>query len=306
MTIQPTINLTVTPEQQAAADAFKPGVYDLTPDEYHADPVPGGSLSSTGVRKLTHPSVPARFKYDLDHPAAPKSTFELGTAAHTLVLGKGAGIARIDADSWRTNAAKDAAAEARAEGKVPLLDHDYLIVEQMAKAIKAHPFAAKLLSGAAGKSEQALIWRDARTGVMCRAMIDFLRDPHPDRRTILTDYKTAADASEEGFAKAMHNYGYHQQAPWYRDGVKALGLDGSGEEPVFLYVVQEKSAPYLVNVVQPDPTAMMIGAHLNRLAVDTYKECKASGVWPGYGTEPKMISLPSYVERQYEKEPWMT
>lgn len=36
----------------------EPGVYDLPAEVYHADPVEGGSLSSTGARKLLPPSCP--------------------------------------------------------------------------------------------------------------------------------------------------------------------------------------------------------------------------------------------------------
>jgi hypothetical protein len=281
----------------------EPGVYEISDEDYHRDPVPGGSLSSTGARKLIHPSTPARFKYDLDHPQPPSENLELGQAAHSVVLGKGAQIIVIDAPDWRTKAAREDRDAARAEGKIPMLPHDYAIVMEMAAAIKAHPFAGKLLASNHGAPERALFWRDG--GIMRRAKLDWLRDPNLSRRTIVTDYKTACAADDESFAKSMHNYGYHQQAPWYLDGVEALDLTGNGEPPVFLFIVQEKKAPYLVNVFQPDPDSLAIGRHLNRLAIAEYKKCTESGVWPGYGTEPKMISLPPYIVRQYEKEPWM-
>lgn len=287
----------------ARVSITEPGVYELSNDEYHRDPVPGGSLSSTGARRLVHPSCPARFKYERDNPPPPKENLELGSAAHTMVLGKGDKIVIIDADDWRSKDARADRDDVRAEGKIPLLAHDYLVVMAMAAAIRAHPFAARMLNPESGTPERALFWQEG--GLWRRAMLDWLRTPSPNHRTIVTDYKTAVAADDESFSKAMHTYGYHQQAAWYLDGVKALGLDGNGEPPAFLFIVQEKKAPYLVNVIQPDPTALAIGAHLNREAILTYKECTASGIWPGYGTEPKMVPLPAYVERQYEKEAWM-
>lgn len=280
----------------------EPGVYDITNSQYHSDPVPGGSLSSSGARKLIAPSCPALFKYERENPPAPKDTFDFGSAAHTVVLGKGDQLAIIDASDWKTKAAREERDEAREEGKIPILFEDYLVVEAMAAQIRNHEFAAKLLAPAAGSPERALFWKDG--SIWRRALLDWLRDPRPDRRTIITDYKTARAADEDSFAKDMANYGYHQQADWYIDAVKALGLDGNGQPPVFLFIVQEKKAPYLVNVIQPDPTALAIGAYLNREALRTYKECTASGVWPGYGNEPKVVSLPAYVERQFEKEAW--
>src|SRR5207248_11468429 len=80
----------------------EPGVYDITNDVYHADPVPQGSLSSTGARQLTPPNCPALFKWQLDHPEPPNSVFDIGTAAHKLVLGDGPQIVEVDADDWRS------------------------------------------------------------------------------------------------------------------------------------------------------------------------------------------------------------
>jgi len=42
-----------TPEQAEERTVIRrPGLYDLPEHIYHADPVPGGSLSSTGARRL--------------------------------------------------------------------------------------------------------------------------------------------------------------------------------------------------------------------------------------------------------------
>ena len=64
-----------------------PGVYTLPADEYHADPVKGGSLSSSGARKILE--CPARFRWERDHPPVPTDAFNFGHAAHKLVLGAG-------------------------------------------------------------------------------------------------------------------------------------------------------------------------------------------------------------------------
>ncbi|MBO0827768.1 MAG: hypothetical protein J2P24_08300 [Streptosporangiales bacterium] len=53
-----------------AADVMitEPGVYNLPAAVYHADPVPGGSLSQSGAKKLLPPSCPALYRYWADHP----------------------------------------------------------------------------------------------------------------------------------------------------------------------------------------------------------------------------------------------
>ena len=275
------------------------GVYDLTSEEYHADPVPerlGGSLSASGSKKLLPPNCPAVFDYERHHGRPPKATFDFGHAAHELVLGIGAGIVSVDANDWRTKAAQEAKKAAHAEGKVPLLAEVVTVVEAMADAIRAHPIAAALLNPEHGKPEQAMFRQDEHEGVWLRSMLDWLPDSG-DGRMIVPDYKTAVSAAPERFRKAAADYGYHQQAAWYVDMVLALGL---AEDAAFVFVVQEKTAPYLVTVFEPDAQALRIGREMNRRAIDIYASCQSSGVWPGYSTEVELLSLPPWYVRQQE------
>lgn len=274
-----------------------PGVYQLDAATYHADPVAGGSLSSSGARKLLPPSCPARFRYELDHPPAPREHFNLGHAAHRLVLGDGPELVVVDADSWRTKAARQARDEAHAAGLVPLLAGDYDVVQAMADAIRAHPVAGRLFAPDAGTPEQALIWQDGPSGIWRRALLDWLPTPTPGRRTILLDYKTAASGDPDTLARAVHTYGYHQQAAWYLDGARSLGL--ADDEAAFLFVCQEKAPPYLVTIAELDITALRIGDLINRRALNVYAACVEADRWPGYaGDEIAHLSLPPWAEAQ--------
>lgn len=271
----------------------EPGVYNIGEDAYHADPVPCGSLSASGAKKLLPPSCPAIYAYERDHPPAPKRCFDLGAAAHKLVLGVGAELHCVDAADWRTNKAKAEAAEARLAGKVPLLAHEHAQVHDMAAALRRHKMAASLLNGEYGAPEQSLFWIDDRTGVWRRARLDWL--PTGGRRPIIADYKTSVSANPEEFRRSVHNYGYHLQTAWYRDAVTALGL---ADEPQFVFVIQEKTAPYLVSVVQLDVEAELRGAELAREAIDLYQRCTETGHWPSYSEdEIPQIGLPAYALR---------
>lgn len=283
----------------------QPGVYDIAEDHYHADPVPGGSLSNSGAKKLLPPSCPAKFAYEREHPPQPSAAMELGTAAHQIVLGAGPKVAIIDAENWRTNAAKDAAKEAREQGAVPLLIAEFDQVQAMAAAIRAHPLASVLFNpDAGGRPEQSMFWQDAEFGIWRRARLDWLPDWHGYGRLIVPDYKTCARADRASVAKAVYDYGYYRQGPWYCDGVRALGL---AEDPAFVFVLQETTPPYLVTVGDLDPDAEDYGRAMNRLACEVYRDCTESGIWPGYGDsddgQPRIarISLPPYAARQLEE-----
>lgn len=284
-----------TPTAVGPVRITKPGVYDIDAEAYHRDPVPGGSLSSTGARKLLAPSCPAKFRWDQTHPQAPKDEFDLGTAAHKLVLGNGPNIVKVDADSWRTNAAKDEAAQIRAEGGVPLLPREYEQVHAMAAALRRVPIAAALLAAHTGQPERSLFWIDQATGVWCRARPDWLPTYVADR-SIVADYKSAHSADPEKFARSVLDFGYHQQADWYLSGMRALGL--GTERNAFLFIVQEKTPPYIVSVIGLAELYLALGAARNRKALETYRDCTRSGVWPGYtDDEVAYVSLPPWAER---------
>jgi hypothetical protein len=281
----------------ATTDTFQAGVYDIPEDVYHRDPVPGGSLSSSGARKLLPPSCPARFAWEREHPPPPRDVFDFGTAAHKLVLGAGKPLAVLDADDWRSKAAREWREGVRAEGCVPLLKAEHEQVQAMAAAIRAHPLASALLCRGDVQAEQSYFWQDAEFGIWRRARFDAFRQAGDGSRLMITDYKTTASADPVSFAKSVANFGYHQQAAWYLDA--ADGCHGAATDAAFLFVAQEKAPPYLVTVSQLDGDAIRAGDALNRAAMERYRDCTESGIWPGYQPENviALITLPPWARR---------
>ncbi|OZC59234.1 hypothetical protein CH276_22565 [Rhodococcus sp. 06-470-2] len=279
------------------APPSKNGVYDGISDAvYHGD---RNSLSSSGARRILDES-PAKFRYEQDHPSAPKKIFDFGHAAHARVLGVGAELRAIPPKLLASNGAastKDAKAfiaEARAAGAVPLKPEEYQQVVDMATALLEHPIARNLFTSE-GQAEQSLYYDDPITGVRLRARPDWMT--RPASRLLLVDYKTTASAEPEAFARHACSYGYHQQDPWYVDGVKAVGLD---DDPAFVFVAQEKTAPYLVSVTQFDADSADLGRRRNRKAIDLYARCVANDHWPSWDRDVYPISLPKWAFTQEE------
>jgi hypothetical protein len=163
-----------------------PGVYDMPAEQYHARP----ELSSSGMRALLPPGCPAKFHWDQLNPPEPKDEFDFGHVAHKLVLGEGEQIEVLDFDSFRTADARAAKIQAYREGKIPILEREFLKAKAMALEVRKHPKARGLF--AYGKPEQSLFWRDAATGVDMRARVDWLREPREGRRLKIVDYKGLA------------------------------------------------------------------------------------------------------------------
>ena len=277
----------------------QPGVIDGMPDDiYHADP----ALSYSGAKLLLPPSCPAKYKYQRDHGRKSKAAWDLGHAVHKLVLGVGPEITVIEADDWRTNAAKAQRAEAYAAGAVPLLRKDYEPLAGMVASVRAHPLASSLLDPGNGTPEVSLFHTDERTGVNLRSRLDFL--PHSrDGRMILPDLKSAASAEPVAFARSAAAYSYHVQSVFYQDMVTGLGL---AEAVAFVFVVVETEPPHLVSVRQLDDEAERIGRALKQQAIDIFAECTATDTWPGYSAsdQVELIQLPRYYVRQHEDQTW--
>ncbi|MEV4335719.1 PD-(D/E)XK nuclease-like domain-containing protein [Streptomyces sp. NPDC049590] len=267
----------------------EPGIHDMTNEEYHAHRY---ALSSSGARTLITAS-PAHFRYEQDHPQLPKKVFDIGNAAHKLVLGQGPELVRIDADEWRTNAVKAEVAAVRAAGNVPLKPAEYQMVHDMADALRRHPVASRLFDPEHGTPERSLFWRDDRTGVMRRARLDWLPNPRSGR-LIIPDYKTCVSAHPEKLQRVIEDLGYHQQDDTYRSACHALGI--ADDTAAFVFVCQEKTPPYVITVIEVNAAARRIGAARNRRALEIFAHCTATGYWPGYSDDVVPVALPPWAE----------
>lgn len=284
------------------------GAYSGMPESlYHRHE----ALSSSGAKKLTKPSTPAHFRQWRDAPQKPKKEFDIGSAAHTVVLGTGRPLHVVEAGSWVTKAAKEERELGRELGRIPVLEKEYEEVQAMADEIRRHPVASFLfqrqqweagqLIEATGTAEVSLFWRDEMAAVDKRCRLDWL----PSRLTaggvlLVPDYKTCVSAADEACDRALRDYRYHQQAQWNTEGVVSCGLNG-GAPVLFVFVFQEKSAPYLVNVRAVDPQTLKVAEWRNWQAAQLFRGCSESGVWPGYPDQIGHAQLP-YWELKRELE----
>lgn len=277
-----------------------PGVYNLPEHVYHQDPVPGGSLSSSGARRLLPPSCPALFHHWRGQQSTRTKAMDFGTAAHKRLLGVGAQIVVVDADDWRTKEAQRQKKEAHAAGAVPLLLRDYVRTREMEKKLRSHSVAGRLFTPGRGLVEQSLFWVDPEFEVWRRARLDLLIPGSDTEPLWVIDYKTTVALDKASMSSSMAKFGYAAQGAWYLDGIDAVGLTGPAGA-VFVLVFQMSEPPYLVRVAQPEPEAIQWGRVKNRKALETYRDCTKRDEWPGF-PEDEVVSLtnPRWVEYQLE------
>jgi hypothetical protein len=291
----------VTTATGAAVVIDTPGVYEMSDDVYHLDPVPGGSLSSSGARRLLEPSCPALFHH-WRHRAGPRTkAMDFGTVAHWRMLGVGSPIVVVDADDWKTKAAQKQRLAAHAAGRVPMLLKDYARTREMETALRADPDARNLFRPGVGAVEQSMFWLDFEFQTWRRARLDLVIPGDETHPMVIVDYKTTGAVDVASLAKTMVTYGYTQQGAWYIDAADALDLVPAAGV-VFVLVFQMSDPPYLVRVAQPEPEAIQWGRVKNRKAIDTYRECERTGVWPGYPRGVVSLAMPNWTERQLEHE----
>lgn len=270
-------------------------------DVYHADqvadqPTLSASIACTLIDKTPAHAFQAHPKLNpLFTAEAPKDHFDLGNVVHQILL-EGRDPADIvhvaeGFDDWKKQAARDERDQARATGKIPILAKQLDGVLAMTAAARAQ-LAASTASPApltGGQPEQTIVWDE--DGILCRSRIDYLRDDY----TAVDDVKTSARGADPGFfaRKTIYDHGYDLKAAMYLRAVKAV----SGIDAVWRWIVIDTAPPYLVSVVTPSDEVLAIGNAKLDKALEIWRDCLTSGIWPGYGSDVHVAEAPAWQTR---------
>ncbi len=282
---------------------MKTGVHEITQKAYHADPCAAPSLSCS-IGKIMLNQSPrhawtAHPRLNPDYEVEEKTQFDLGAAAHTMVLGSGEKIVPVYEKDWRKNAAKEQRDAARAEGKIPVLGTEMSEIKIMAAAAAAQLANHKDAHAAfeRGIPERAIVWQETTDHgtIWCRALIDYLPD---ERDRDIFDYKsTGTSANPDHFHRMIFDMGYDFQAAFYTRGLRAVA-DWTGRN--FCFVVQENKAPYALSVIGLGPEALALADRKVTMAIQEWGWCMAQDTWPGYPQETCWVEPPVYHSIRWE------
>lgn len=222
-----------------------------------------------------------------------KAAYDLGTAVHALLLEQRAPLDVIKIiegyDTWKSPKAREERDYWRDQGFVPLLsklfDDVVAMVAAAERQIGEHAASPALLSD--GKPEQTLVFE--LDGVACRSRVDWLRNDN----TVIEDLKTSSrSADPHQFSRNLYQHGYDVRASFYRRAVRAL----SGVDATFRWIVIETAAPYALSVVTPGPDVLALGDDKVDKALNLWRECLATDMWPGYDRRVATAELPVFEE----------
>jgi len=267
-----------------------PGIYrDLPLDQYHrGDICDGPSVSSTPLRLLFEKSpkhcwARSPLNHDRIEEEEPEH-FTLGRAAHHLVCGQVdfAGLFtvrpdRLEGEKWngnRTVCINWLKARKR-EGKTVLTSAQVDAIRGMAVALGEFPLMQQGILN--GLIERSLLWKDKETGLWLKARPDAIPSDSGD----FSDLKTTQSVLYRDLQAALANYGYVQQAALVLEGARALDIPAES----FTLVWVETKPPYCVRAQQLKDEDIARGARMNRVAMRTFADCLAAGIWPGPGDD---------------------
>lgn len=277
----------------------EPGLYDISNEDYHADPCPEPSLSSSIAKKMMNQTARHAWlshpRLNPDYEPENKKAFDLGTAAHELLLEQPdkPKIDVLDFSSFQTKAAQTARDASYEAGRTPLLTKNYEEVQAMVKACRAQLLRHEEKGAFTnGKPEQTLIWQEKRhNNIWCRVKKDWL----PDFGNVFSDYKSTTDASPEAFARTASNLGYDIQAAFYLLAVERI-FDIAGQ---FRFVVQEIKPPYALAVYSLSPQTLCEAFEKIEEAMSYWAWCLSRNAWPGYSSQTQQLQWPIWAQAKW-------
>lgn len=116
----------------------------------------------------------------------------------------------------------------------------------------------------------------------------------------IIDYKTTQSAEPERFGRLAHDLGYWCKMALQHDAFKlAYNQDPAGTK----LLVQEKDEPWLALMNRLTPEQIMIGRMQYKTALQVFKHCRDSDVWPAYanGQEEIPLTTPTYLQQRYKE-----
>jgi hypothetical protein len=279
---------------------MKPGIYSEIPMQAYLDE----QAFSSGLAQTLLDRSPlhawTESQWNPDRVRDDNGTADIGTFAHACLLEGGtSSLVVVDAPDWRTKAAQQARDDARAAGKLPILERKVSEVWTMVKAAQAFIASSELVGlFSAGEAETTIIFD--LDGVRCKARPDWLSD---DRKICLS-YKTSPGSAAPDSWIRTQLPGYDTGIVLYEDAVNSIAAPDGGCRVVTL--VQEQKPPYSCSLIGLAPAWAALAESKLALALATWKGCLEDGKWPAYPTmiawaEPRAWMLAEAEERAQER-----
>jgi hypothetical protein len=267
---------------------MRTGIFEMPMAQYLTE----HGVSQSALKHLAR--SPAHLREYLDHPKPSTPDQIIGTLEHLLVFQDGLFESshwvkpatytnkKGEIKKWNGNATECKDWLYAHEDRPVISQDSYESIIAMQNEVFLHPAAALALTQ--GKPEQSLFCEDAETGLQLKCRCDWMSG------NSIVDLKKCQDASPNGFAKTVANYGYDLQAAVNLEICRVLEL---GKEN-FIFIAVEDKPPFAVGVYQLDAASVAVGYSKFRRLLTKYLECVSTDRWPAYSSNIEYLSLPKW------------
>lgn len=270
-------------------------ITDQPASEYHGDTQHNTSSMLKMLANKTPAHLYARYLDPQREPFQPTPAMQFGTAVHTACL-----------EPWkfddqytvmpegldrRTKEGKALYAEIEASGKAVLSFDAMDKLRKIQASVLANPWFQRVMA-LDPIIEGTIIVGD------CKIRPDVMLPPcDAFPNGLIIDLKSTSDANPAVFGRQVHNLGYLIQAAYYSDVYAAH----YGVMPEFVLLSVETSVPFLTAPYSLDAEQIFMGQQQYKPLLETLRQCRATGTWPGYAQTPQPLELPNWAYSQFEE-----
>jgi len=264
-----------------------PGIHDISAERYHA-----AEGVSCGMLNILAASTPMHLRCWLAGEREEQTdALRFGVLAHYAIL---EGEKFKDLFHVRPEGVKGTTKEGRqwAEDhadKPTVTWEESRDILGMVEAVRSHPFARRVLADS--EPERSIFVIDD-LGTLRKSRLDAL-----SKGNVLPDIKTCQSAGNDWFERTILRHRYHVRAAYYLDNCRLLGMD----KEHYMFIAVEKTPPYAVRCLKLDGDCVTWGRKLYQADLQTWRQCLANDIWPGYEDGYAEITLPQWeMRRIYE------
>lgn len=299
----------------------EPGFYRCSLDRHHSQPCDGVSVTSSVLRTIEIETPADVWWFHMLNPDRypPKEAvkFSEGRAMHSWVEGGEAVLRRDfiilppDTPSRPTEAQWNAAkpsppsvkamefwtkirARQESTGRDILTDTQFKKIRDMGEALARDETATAVIGG---EPEITMAWRDEETELWALSRLDNMTFDG-----LLSDYKKVSAMGRPFNSRLVHrritDYGYFMQLALGAEGYHVL----TGNWPTDCALVFQMDQPPHHCITAPiGQDELYWGMCANHQAMRTFRDCMASGYWPGPGDDLTTYSFSDWQRERFEE-----
>jgi exodeoxyribonuclease VIII len=270
---------------------MKPGIYpDLEIKKYHLSP----GISKTGLCKLNRSAKTYRDFIDNSGKSKQTKSLHTGSIFHITMEGAFEEECRVGPEVIDRRSREWKEFVKAHPGKICVTPEEARQVLAMRQSMYEYGPAGDNLSKP-GRFEVSYYWIDQESKILCKCRPDWISANH----LTIVDFKTAADATEEGFLRSAGRLHYHVSAAMTVDGVHAT----TGVQPErYIFLAIEPHSPYLTAAYEATEDDLAEGREFIRRNLSLLKRCEENGVWPGLPGEIRPLGVRRYMRRPKDED----